>query len=79
MDPVYAALPKPTVKQQEQALLAAQEICFQNGLTTVDDAGLDKEQLELIERLHEENILNIRVYGMISNTPHKSGVLFKEG
>ena len=69
MDPVYAALPKPTVKQQEQALLAAQEICFQNGLTTVDDAGLDKEQLELIERLHEEDILNIRVYGMISNTP----------
>jgi len=69
MDPVYAALPKPTVKQQEKALLAAQEICFQNGLTTVDDAGLDKEQLELIERLHEENILNIRVYGMISNTP----------
>lgn len=79
MDPVYAALPKPTVKQQEQALLAAQEICFQNGLTTVDDAGLDKEQLELIERLHEEGILNIRVYGMISNTPQNLEYYLKKG
>ncbi len=69
MHAVYEALPRPTVNQQEKALLAAQSICFQNGLTTVDDAGLDKEQLQLIERLHKENILDIRVYGMISNTP----------
>lgn len=69
MDPVYQALPKPTIKQQEEALLVAQKICFQNGLTTVDDAGLDKEQLELIESMQKRNILDIRVYGMISNTP----------
>ena len=69
MDSVYQALPKPTIKQQEEALLAAQKICFQHGLTTVDDAGLDKEQLELIESMQKRNILDIRVYGMISNTP----------
>ena len=69
MDSVYQALPKPTIKQQEDALLVAQKICFQNGLTTVDDAGLDKEQLELIESMQKRNILDIRVYGMISNTP----------
>jgi len=69
MDSVYQALPKPTMKQQEEALLVAQKICFQNGLTTVDDAGLDKEQLELIESMQKRNILDIRVYGMISNTP----------
>tara|TARA_B110000483_G_scaffold153939_1_gene182953 strand:- start:150 stop:1778 length:1629 start_codon:yes stop_codon:yes gene_type:complete len=69
MDSVYQALPKPTIKQQEEALLVAQKICFQHGLTTVDDAGLDKEQLELIESMQKRNILDIRVYGMISNTP----------
>ena len=69
MDSVYQALPKPRIKQQEEALLAAQKICFQHGLTTVDDAGLDKEQLELIESMQKRNILDIRVYGMISNTP----------
>ncbi|MDG1057753.1 MAG: amidohydrolase [Flavobacteriaceae bacterium] len=79
MDLVYAALPKPTRKQQTAALLAAQDIAFQNGLTTVDDAGLDKEQLELIERLHQEDVLDIRVYGMISNTPENLAYYLEQG
>ena len=79
MDLVYAALPKPTKKQQTAALLAAQDIAFQNGLTTVDDAGLDREQLELIERLHQEGVLDIRVYGMISNTPENLAHYLEQG
>ena len=79
MDLVYAALPKPTKKQQTAALLAAQDIAFQNGLTTVDDAGLDREQLELIERLHQEGVLDIRVYGMISNTPENLAYYLEQG
>ena len=79
MDLVYAALPKPTKKQQTTALLAAQDIAFQNGLTTVDDAGLDREQLELIERLHQEGVLDIRVYGMISNTSKNLAHYLEQG
>ncbi len=67
MDRVYAALPKPTIEQQTEALLAAQKICLKNGLTTVDDAGLNIEQLQLIDSLQKNKILDIRVYGMISN------------
>ena len=79
MDQVYAALPKPTRQQQTTALLAAQAIAFKNGLTTVDDAGLDKEQLQLIENLHEEGFLDIRVYGMISNTPENLAYYLEKG
>ena len=79
MDKVYAALPKPTKQQQTTALLAAQGIAFKNGLTTVDDAGLDKEQLQLIESLHEEGVLDIRVYGMISNTPENLDYYLEKG
>ena len=79
MDQVYAALPKPTKQQQTTALLAAQAISFKNGLTTVDDAGLDKEQLQLIESLHEEGVLDIRVYGMISNTPENLAYYLEKG
>ena len=79
MDQVYAALPKPTKQQQTTALLAAQAIAFKNGLTTVDDAGLDKEQLQLIENLHEEGFLDIRVYGMISNTPENLAYYLEKG
>ena len=79
MDQVYAALPKPSVEQQTQALLAAQKICFQNGLTTVDDAGLDKEQLQLIDSLQKKGVLDIRVYGMISNTPDNLEYYLEKG
>tara|TARA_B110001452_G_scaffold261125_1_gene259535 strand:+ start:39 stop:1667 length:1629 start_codon:yes stop_codon:yes gene_type:complete len=79
MDQVYAALPKPTKQQQTTALLAAQAIAFKNGLTTVDDAGLYKEQLQLIESLHEEGVLDIRVYGMISNTPENLAYYLEKG
>ena len=79
MDQVYEALPKPSIDQQTQALLAAQKICFENGLTTVDDAGLDKEQLQLIDSLQRKGILDIRVYGMISNTPDNLDYYLEKG
>ena len=79
MDQVYNALPKPSIEQQTQALLAAQKICFENGLTTVDDAGLDKEQLQLIDGLQKKGILDIRVYGMISNTPENLDYYLEKG
>lgn len=79
MDQVYNALPKPSIEQQTQALLAAQKICFENGLTTVDDAGLDKEQLQLIDSLQKKGILDIRVYGMISNTPENLDYYLEKG
>ena len=51
-----------------RALISAQEICFQNGLTTVDDAGLSKEVILLIDSLQKKDLLKMRVYAMISNS-----------
>ncbi|WP_300439466.1 amidohydrolase [Christiangramia sp.] len=53
---------------QAKALLAAQEICFGYGLTTVDDAGLDKAVIELIDSLNNTGDLKIRLYAMLSNS-----------
>lgn len=53
---------------QAKALLAAQEICFGYGLTTVDDAGLDKAVIELIDSLNNAGDLKIRLYAMLSNS-----------
>ena len=68
-DLAYAILPEPTRKEQITALQKAENIAFANGLTTVDDAGLNRSQLELIDSLQRSKDLKIRVYGMISNTP----------
>ncbi len=67
MELVEAVFPEPTKKQQIDALLDAQKICTDLGLTTVSDAGLDKQVIELIDSLQQSKTLNMRVYGMISN------------
>ncbi len=66
---VENAIPKPTVKDEITALLDAQEQAFQYGLTTINDAGLDRETIELIDSLQQAGKLDIRIYAMISNTP----------
>ena len=66
-DIAYAILPAPSVQKKIRALQKAEAIAFENGLTTVDDAGLNRDILELIDSLHTTNQLKIRVYGMISN------------
>lgn len=48
------------------ALLVAQDICFDLGLTTVDDAGLDQYSIEIIDSLHKTGDLKMRVYAMVS-------------
>ena len=59
-------LPTPTRQEETQGLLDAQKICFSYGLTTVDDAGLDRNTIELIDNLQKSNDLKMRVYAMIS-------------
>lgn len=67
-DLVMAHWPKPSQKEMIKALLDAQKICFSYGLTTVDDAGLSRESIELIDSLQHSGDLKIRIYAMISGS-----------
>ena len=67
MELVEAIYPEPTKTQKITALKAAEKICFDLGLTTVSDAGLDRDVIELIDSLHNSGDLNMRIYAMISN------------
>lgn len=78
-DLAYAILPEPSREEQIIALQKAEKIAFENGLTTVDDAGLNRAQLELIDSLQRVNKLKIRVYGMISNTPENLAYYLDKG
>ena len=64
----FIKVPQPSKNEQIQALKDAQKICFDLGLTTVDDAGLGKQVIELIDSLQQSGDLKMRVYAMISNT-----------
>lgn len=79
MSKVYAVIPSLTKSEQIQALLDAQKICTDLGLTTVDDAGLSKDNLELIDSLQKTGKLKIRIYGMVSATPDNLNYYIKKG
>ena len=61
-------LPKPSITEKIKALKDAEKISFENGLTTVSVAGLNKDDIYLIDSLQKSNALSIKVYAMISNS-----------
>jgi len=63
---VDAILPQPSVETKVNALKAAEKLCVDFGLTTVNDAGLDRQTIEIIDSLQQKGELSIRVYAMIS-------------
>lgn len=50
----------------EQGLLKAQEVCFSLGLTSVVDAGLEYNEIQLIDKLQKSGQLKIRIDAMLS-------------
>jgi predicted amidohydrolase YtcJ len=62
----FIKIPEPSKQESIQGLLDAQKICFSHGLTTVDDAGLDRNTIELIDELQKQNQLKMRIYAMVS-------------
>lgn len=67
---VKKVIPVFSKEDKIEALLKAQEISFENGLTTVDHAGASKQDIYLIDSLQKTNLLKLRVYAMIENDPH---------
>ena len=60
-------IPGPTNEESIKALISAQEIAFENGLTTISEAGISRKQIELIDSLQKTGILKIKIYAMIAN------------
>lgn len=78
-DLAYTILPEPSTDKKIRGLKKAEELSFKYGLTTVDDAGLNRDVLELIDSLHKTEDLKIRVYGMISNNEENLAYYLDKG
>ena len=79
MSMVDKVLPEKTTKEKVNALKEAEEISFSYGLTTVDDAGLGMEIIDLIDSLHKSNELKIKIYAMVSVSKTNIQKLKKSG
>lgn len=76
---VSEKIPEPGLEEKKKALLAAQENCFQVGLTTVADAGLDREIIELMEEMQAEGSLKMRIYAMVNPSAKNKAHYFEKG
>ncbi len=64
----YIKMPNTSTKEAISGLMDAQKINFSYGLTTVDDAGLARKEIELMDSLQKTGDLKMRVYAMVSAT-----------
>ena len=64
----YIKMPNTSTKEAIAGLMDAQKINFSYGLTTVDDAGLARKEIELMDSLQKTGDLKMRVYAMVSAT-----------
>ena len=68
MDQVRAVIPEPSPEKMREYLMEAQENCLAVGLTTLDEAGLDKSQIDLLDALQKSGDLKLRIYAMAAPT-----------
>ncbi|MSP69840.1 MAG: amidohydrolase [Bacteroidetes bacterium] len=60
-------IPKPDFATFRNAILNAQKECLAVGITTVDDAGLLKWQVDQIDKMQQQGELKMRVYAILSD------------
>lgn len=79
IDSVKKFIPDFTDELKAEALLTGQKNCFEVGLTTVADAGLEKEKIFLIDSLQKIGILSMQVYAMIACDEDNLQYFFRNG
>jgi predicted amidohydrolase YtcJ len=79
MELVFKIIPKPNRKKQITALLDAEKVMFQYGLTTVNDAGLDPDVINLMDCLQKAKALKINIYAMITANQKNIDLYLKKG
>jgi predicted amidohydrolase YtcJ len=78
-DKLRQAIPIPQGVDLERLLVQAEENCFSAGLTSVADAGLDKNTVILIDTLQQSGKLRLRIYAMLNPTSENIRYFVKNG
>lgn len=61
-------IPQTTEEKDRKALDLAIKACYRNGITSFHDAGQGRTTIELYKKYKENNMLNLRVYVMLTGT-----------
>jgi predicted amidohydrolase YtcJ len=75
----YETAPEITNTKLSKFLIEAQHDLFCVGLTTIDEAGLDMEAIKLIDSLHQNKLLKVKMYIMASSEGETINYFLKSG
>jgi predicted amidohydrolase YtcJ len=78
-DHMRNTVPPADLRTRISLLKKAEQNCFSVGLTTVADAGLEFENINLIASLQQDKILKMRVYAMLSPSPENIHQFVEKG
>lgn len=79
VDSVKKYIPEFSDALKAEAIMIGQRNCFEVGLTTVADAGLEKEKIFIIDSLQKSGNLKMQVYAMIIYDDDNKKYFFKKG
>ncbi len=76
---VAAKIPEPRPAEADAALLQGQQNCLAVGLTSLADAGLNKEDIDRMAALQKAGRLHLRLYAMLNPTPENKAYYLPKG
>jgi predicted amidohydrolase YtcJ len=79
IDLVNSKIPAATTSEKEKILKAAEKNCFAVGLTSIVDCGVGHAMVDLIEKMHRNQSLKMRLNLMLSDDRSNYEYLFKRG
>ena len=79
VDLVSSKVPQPSAEEYTTMLLAAQQNCFAQGLTTITDCGLMYNAVDGIDALQKSGKLLMRMYVMLSDDTANYNRYLKRG
>lgn len=79
VDLILKFIPEVSNKKKRDAILLAQKNCLEVGLTTVDDAGVTKSDVFLLDSLHNNDELKLKIYAMLTDSDENFDFFLKNG
>ena len=79
MELVAPHIPISTEKGEQRQILKAASLLNTLGITGVHDAGTSRKTIEILQSLIKDNLLPIRVYAMLNDTPEDAGDFLSTG
>jgi predicted amidohydrolase YtcJ len=76
---VAAKIPEPSPAEANAALLQGQQNCLAVGLTSLADAGLDKQDIDQMAALQQAGKMHLRLYAMLNPTPENKAYYLPKG